>query len=508
MSGEASKAAYDVIVVGGGMGGLSAGALLARAGKRVLVVEQAERPGGYACGFERGPYTFDTAVHLVVGFNRAGPFGQGLIDAVLSHLGVQDRCEFVPADPFYRVQFPDFHLDVPPGREAFLEAHLGHFPDQAEGLRALTDLCSQIYPDTLRFPITPRLQDWLLLPIRFPSLFRHASATLGAVMDKHIADARLKAVYAALWPYLALPPSQVSILYWAWMMASYVEEGPFYCLGGFQRLPDALAEALENRGGELVLGSPVTRIRVENRVVQGVTLASGQTIDAPIVISNVDARRTFGELLEPGRVPERFLRQLSQMEPSLSVVSMYLATDLDVRALGVPIETMYYTLWDHDQVYGGGTPSQLTMVNVTIPSVTDESLAPAGEHVVALSSIHPADTGDSPGGRAQISGAMLDAAERVLPGLRDHITFVEAASEDVPEQFPLRRLGPIYGWAASPQQAGVRRLSNTTPISGLYLAGHWTQPGHGIWGVVASGVRVARLVLGKDTSEGLMPLHL
>jgi hypothetical protein len=84
------------------------------------------------------------------------------------------------------VQFPDFHLDVPPGREAFLEAHLGHFPDQAEGLRALTDLCSQIYPDTLRFPITPRLQDWLLLPIRFPSLFRHASATLGAVMDKHI----------------------------------------------------------------------------------------------------------------------------------------------------------------------------------------------------------------------------------------------------------------------------------------------------------------------------------
>jgi prolycopene isomerase len=292
------------------------------------------------------------------------------------------------------------------------------------------------------------------------------------------------------------------------MMASYVEEGPFYCLGGFQRLPDALAEALENRGGELVLGSPVTRIRVENRVVQGVTLASGQTIDAPIVISNVDARRTFGELLEPGRVPERFLRQLSQMEPSLSVVSMYLATDLDVRALGVPIETMYYTLWDHDQVYGGGTPSQLTMVNVTIPSVTDESLAPAGEHVVALSSIHPADTGDSPGGRAQISGAMLDAAERVLPGLRDHITFVEAASEDVPEQFPLRRLGPIYGWAASPQQAGVRRLSNTTPISGLYLAGHWTQPGHGIWGVVASGVRVARLVLGKDTSEGLMPLHL
>jgi prolycopene isomerase len=196
------------------------------------------------------------------------------------------------------------------------------------------------------------------------------------------------------------------------------------------------------------------------------------------------------------------------MEPSLSVVSMFLATDLDVRALGVPNETMYYTSWDHDQVYGGAMTGQVTMVDVTIPSVTDESLAPAGEHVVVLSSALPGDTSDPPGGRSQFSGAMLDAAERVLPGLRDHITFVEAASDDVPEQFPLRRLGPIYGWAASPRQAGVRRLSNTTPISGLYLAGHWTQPGHGIWGVVASGVRVARLVLGKDTSEGIMPLHL
>jgi prolycopene isomerase len=103
---------------------------------------------------------------------------------------------------------------------------------------------------------------------------------------------------------------------------------------------------------------------------------------------------------------------------------------------------------------------------------------------------------------------LLDAAEKVLPGLRDHITFVESAAPSIAEKFPAHLLGPIYGWAATPQNAGARRLSNRTAIPGLYLVGHWTRPGHGIWSVVASGIGVARLVLAQRTSEGLLPFHL
>jgi phytoene dehydrogenase-like protein len=99
-------------------------------------------------------------------------------------------------------------------------------------------------------------------------------------------------------------------------------------------------------------------------------------------------------------------------------------------------------------------------------------------------------------------------AERVLPDLRNHITFVDGYSEGSAQQHPLHRLGPIYGWAATPQQSGPRRLPNRTPIGGLYLTGHWTQPGHGIWTVILSGIITARLVLGQDASQSLWPFAL
>jgi prolycopene isomerase len=122
MNGERSTSAYDVTVVSGGVGGLTVGALLAKVGKKVLVAEANEGAGGYARGFQRGPYTFDTAVHVIMGGSPTSPIGHGLIDDVLRHLGVRNRCEFVPVSPFYRTQFPDFQLDVPSGREAFIDA--------------------------------------------------------------------------------------------------------------------------------------------------------------------------------------------------------------------------------------------------------------------------------------------------------------------------------------------------------------------------------------------------
>jgi phytoene dehydrogenase-like protein len=72
----------------------------------------------------------------------------------------------------------------------------------------------------------------------------------------------------------------------------------------------------------------------------------------------------------------------------------------------------------------------------------------------------------------------------------------------------LRLVGPIYGWATTPRQIGVRRLPQETPVVGLFLAGHWAQPAHGLVPVMMSGIRVARIVLGASTSAPAVPLRL
>jgi prolycopene isomerase len=327
---------YDVIVAGAGIGGLTAGALLAKAGKQVLVVEKEGRPGGWARALRHGAWQFEPAVHLIMGGSHVSPVGQGLLDAVLEHLQVKERCEFLRAEPFYRVRFPDVSMDVPTGREAFLDAHERHFPGSRPGLGALTELCAETFRESLSFPIRPRFSDWVLTPIRHPRIFRHANATLARVLDRHGDDPRVNTAYSALWPYLGLPPSRASFLAWAMMMASYIEEGAFFCRGGSESLADALVGALETCGGTLVVGRGVTRIRVENGRVQGVVLEDGQDIRAPLVISNIDVRQAFGELVGPGHAPRRYAHRLQGLEPSFSIVAMYVATDLDVNALGFP----------------------------------------------------------------------------------------------------------------------------------------------------------------------------
>ena len=219
MQNQASGSDYDVIVVGAGLGGLTAGALLAKAGKQVLVVEQGEHPGGFIREFRYGPYKINPAIHSIFGCNPGGQLGQGIIDAVLEHLSIWDQCQFIRVDPFYRAQFPDFQMDIPLGRDAFLEAYLRHFPNEAAGLCDLVDLCAAIFNEAMQFPAVPRWQDWIFMPFRSPRIFRNANATLGAVLDRYLSDWRLKSVYAVLYPYLALPPSRLSFFIWSIMMA-------------------------------------------------------------------------------------------------------------------------------------------------------------------------------------------------------------------------------------------------------------------------------------------------
>jgi prolycopene isomerase len=344
------------------------------------------------------------------------------------------------------------------------------------------------------------------MPFRSPKIFRFANATLGAVLDRHLSDPRLKSAYALLYPYLALPPSRLSFFLWSIMMASYIEQGAYYCQGGFQNLAAAFAEGLTKHGGELILEVPVKKIRVKGGNVQGIELENGQEITAPMVISNIDARITFKDLLEADQVPASYLRKLSDLEPSASVLGLFLATDLDVHALEIPKVTLLSS-WDLEDAYASALQGRVKGAAVHIPTLIDESLAPPGEHLVIIQAFIPAETGYlSPLASAEYAEDLLDLAEQALPDLRKHITFMVGASDEGQQKYPLHRLGPIYGWANSVGQSGPRRLPNKTPISGLYLAGHWTQPGSGVWTVVLSGINAARYALDKEMSKAIWPL--
>lgn len=124
-----------------------------------------------------------------------------------------------------------------------------------------------------------------------------------------------------------------------------------------------------------------------------------------------------------------------------------------------------------------------------------------------LKAFSPPEDEVSSGASGGLADRMLELAEEVLPDLRKHLTFVyEGPAGASPTR--LHKLAPVYGWAATPDQTGARRLPQEGPIGGLLLSGHWTQPGHGISVVVRSGVGAARLALGAATSMPAVPIRL
>jgi prolycopene isomerase len=489
---------YDVAVIGAGVGGLTAGALLARSGSKVLVVEAAEQPGGYAAALRRENYVFDRADHLIFGCGSDGPFGPGPIDEVLRRLGVGELCEFIRMDdPVYVMQLPDLTVRVPHGREAYLEAHVRHFPGEASGLRRLAELSAGIARETSTFPVTLRAKDLVLIRRHFPLLFRYRNATMKDLIDQELTDPRLKALYAGLWSWVGPPPSRASFVTWASMMGQYIEDGAYYCRGSFQSLADALVAGLTRAGGELVLGTRVTGVRTERGRIRGVELDNGQCIEARWVISDIDARETLDETMLGAAQPSgRYRRRLRGLEPSNMIAALYAATDLDVLGLGSSHDTTVAGGYDPDAIYRKGLSGEVAGLSVLIPTLKDAALAPPGQHLVILkaSAARWPDAIAATG--PLLEDRMFEVAERVLPGLRDHLTYIDTpAVSQLPGSPHLHLLGPYSGWAATPEQSGLHRLAQRTPVRGLLLAGAWTRPGHGVWTVVRSGMAAADFVL-------------
>ncbi len=493
--GEASRDAYDVVVIGAGMGGLTAAALLARAGRRVLIVERHDRVGGYAHAFRRGRYLFDSAVHMVGGCEPVAFEGGGLLHRLLAALGVRERLDFERVDPCYAAVYPGAEVQVRPDLDEFVRIHARGSAAEAKGLRQVLNECLNIRQETRAAAELTSPFDVVRRPDRFPTLLRYRRATLAQVLDDHLARPETKTFAATLWPYLGLPPSRVSFLYFATMLMSYLADGAFYCRGSFQCLADTLAAVVTENGGEVLLRSPVRRIAVEGGRAAGIVLENGQRIAAGRVISNADALQTVEELAGAGALPPRYVSGLARLRPSISAFVVYAAADL-VLPRNTCHETFLYDSWDHDAAYRSSLAGEPSWLTLTVPTLSDPGLAPEGQQLLVLTTLVAYE---SPSGwrshKARVERRLLRLAERRLPGLSERLCFAESATPRTMERYTRNTAGAIYGWELSPSQVGPGRPGTETPLPGLSLVGHWTHPGGGVYGVVWSGITAAQRAL-------------
>jgi prolycopene isomerase len=495
---------YDAAVVGAGLGGLSAALALARAGQRVLLVDRLDGPGGVAHAFRRGPYTFDPAIHVTGhGFNIE------FLDGYLHGLGIEDKVEFLPAENFYSVLIGGRRYTVPVGMRNVVDYLGSEFPHEADAIARYVETCADTTRESQAPPPKVALEDLDAMVAALPMLFKYRSQPLQPVLDEFLSDPEVKAVCAAHWPYMGLPPSRLAFMAFSGAWMALMDPGPVYPRGSFQRLSDALAEGLAEQGGQALFDTTVTRITTDGGRVTGIVLEDGTPVRAPVVVSNADAKLTYEQLVGEENVPASLMRRLRRMTPSISAFLLYSATTLDVRATGLAHETFVYKHWDHEETWRDVEAGRPGGMWLSFPTLHDPALAPEGEHIVIFTSLMPYDIGEPwHEVKERYTQTMIDEVEAVMPGYRDSITFVDSATPATFESYTLSQRGAIYGWENVPNQTMPKRLDQVTPVGGLYLAGHWTDPGTGSVRCLLSGLRVAAAVMGyRDPIEFLGTLH-
>jgi len=511
MSGD-----FDAIVIGSGLGGLTAGALYARAGHRVLLLERNHNFGGAATVYQHGGLSIEASLHETTDPHDIHDPRHQIFQA----LGILDDIEFVPVGNFYEVRSRLLKepFVLPHGMAAASEALLSRFPSHENALAKLFHGLETVNRAMGLFSEKHSGLWWFLhvpaLPLTLWPVLRDMKKSLADVFrDLFADDEAIKIALAANLPYYADDPEQMWWLFYAVAQGGFLAGGGHYIRGGSQALSDRLVRVIEEEGGSAEAGRTVTGILLDEKDrVRGVAHESSaggdpRTDSAPVVFGNAAPRVLAAAL--PVAVRDAFMQAYADKPLSLSLFSVSLGLTRRPAEFGVSnYSTVLVPDWitaladyrDNASLLNGPPGPRLPLLTVVDYSRVDTGLNAQPPFLLSVVGLDRLSNWQALSKEAyrqrrdQWLEAIIRRLEHEYPGLASAISHKEMATALTMHEYLNAPEGALYGFAPRPPAhfplKGPPRTPRTS-IDGLWLASAYAGAG-GFTGAMMGGAAAAQ----------------
>jgi all-trans-retinol 13,14-reductase len=475
---------YDIIVIGAGLGGLVAGAKLAKEGRKVLVIEQHDKPGGCATTFRRGDYTLEVGLH-----EMDTPSAGDMKTRIFNDLGVFNEVRFLKVPEFYHFTNERYKLTIPHNPETAIERLSSAFPGETEGIK--------------------NYFNHILAPVKKDPSNTVEDISVGEYLDSIIRNEDLKLVLLGNLGYFHDDPYSLSLAYYSVAQGSYFRCGGSFIREGSQKLSDYLSGYIKSHGGNVILNHIVTKIITSNEKATGVMYKKKSR-------SGSEVQEAFGDEIivnsaVPGLIemlPPEYAGELKanivKEKAGVSLLTIYFGFNKPLKEIG----SEHYSTFIYDEsVKNQGDIGLNNRADFSKRSFTfvdysqvDSGLAPEGKSVGALCCIDYLSDWENltpdeyKSQKEKVAAVFIERLEKVIPGIKKAIDYYEVGTALTVKRYTLNTEGATHGFTQPPNKKAGNFINS---LGNLHFASAWSKTGGGFSGVIYSGYLCALGIMRK-----------
>lgn len=514
------KKHYEVVIIGGGISGLTSSALFSKAGISCAVIEMDSRPGGYLAGFRRSDFRFDSAIHWL---NNCGP--DGLVTKIFKIIG-SDYPKAKPQRNIRRFISDKFNYLVTNNPDELKTQWIEEFPHEKKGIELFFNDAKKIAKSFDSHTNLSRTMDTMnlfekaihgLKMLNFalpfiPHIRFSNEEKLKKGLNRYFTDPKLHSVFCS-------EPDMLSCLIpISWAYSKDFQTPP---TGGSQAFPEWLTHTTKELGGDIFFKSKVSSVVLENNTVKGVKLTHRDEefeINCKYVIAACDAETLYTKMLPSTSIPKKMKDSLSGAKLYASAITVALGIDCPAEDLGLGEEIIYLADTTLSKAELADGDPHKSGIHILASSVRDKSLALPEHGTITL--FIPAwmdnnnywgceidENGNYIRGekykvlKQQYADIIIDRVQdKIVPKLRAHILYCDVATPITHHRYTGNKNGTMMAQKPGKENMKAKVATYKTPVKNLFLSGHWADLGGGIPLAIKSSINTTLMVLQEEKS--------